>query len=180
MRRFVVVLTSLGLLLAACGSAAENIAEQIVENETGGNIEINDDSIVIESDDGEATLEISEDDDGITITGTDDSGEEVSIEMGGTEVPDDFPMPIFQPSEVTHVSTFAAESGSSFGVTLEIDPDDADDALAFYKDWIEGEGLSVMSSNDMIIGDSDDAVAMAQVSEYGSYSEVVLSWTPSG
>ncbi len=59
MRRFVIVFASLGLLLAACGGAAETLTEQIVENETGGNIENNGDSIVIESDDGEATIEIS-------------------------------------------------------------------------------------------------------------------------
>ncbi|MDH5371641.1 MAG: hypothetical protein OEX97_01715 [Acidimicrobiia bacterium] len=180
MRRFVVVLASLGLLLAACGSAAETIAEKIVENETGGDVEFDDGVIVIESDDGDATVEISEDEDGITITGTDDSGDEVSIEMGGTEVPDDFPMPIFDPSEVTHVSTFAVGSGSSFSVTLEIDPDDAGDALAFYQDWFEEEGLSVMSSGEMVIADNDDVTSIVQVAEYGSYSEVVLSWTPKG
>lgn len=179
MRRFVIAIASGALVLAACGGA-DTIAENIIENETGGEVDVNDDSIVIKSDDGDTTIEISEDDDGVTISGTDDSGEEVSIEMGGTEVPDDFPMPIFDPSEVTHVSTFAMASGSSFSVTLEIDPGDAGDALAFYQDWFDEEGLPVTSSDSMVIADGDAVTSIVQVAEYGSYSEVVLTWTPSG
>ena len=122
MRRIVIAGVAAALMLSACGNAAENIAENIIEAETGGEVDVEGDSIVIQSDDGETEIEISGDDETVVISGTDESGEDISIEMGGTEIPADFPMPIFDPSEVTHVSTFDLAEGSSFSVTLEIDP----------------------------------------------------------
>lgn len=178
MRRTVIVAVAAALMLSACGNAAENIAENIIEAETGGEVDVEGDSIVFQSDDGETEIEISGDDESVVISGTDESGEDISIEMGGTEIPADFPMPVFDPSEVTHVSTFDMAEGSSFSVTLEIDPGDATDAIDFYKDWFEGEGMSVTSSDTMVIAESDAVVSIVQVAEYGSYSEVVLTWTP--
>lgn len=179
MRRALPVLV-LMLLLAACGNAAENLAEEIIESQTGGEIDVEGDSVIIQSEDGDATIEFSEDDDGVTVSGTDESGEDITIEMGGTEVPDDFPMPIYSGGEVTHVSSFDMGDTSSYSVTLEIDPDDAADALGFYQEWLEGEGMSITSSETMVIAESDDVTSIVQVSPYGSYSEVVMTWTPNG
>ena len=178
MRRTVIIAVAAALMLSACGNAVENIAENIIEAETGGEVDVEGDSIVIQSDDGETEIEISGDDETVVISGTDESGEDISIEMGGTEIPADFPMPVFDPSEVTHVSTFDMAGGSSFSVTLEIDPGNATDAIDFYKDWFEAEGMSVTSSDTMVIAESDAVVSIVQVAEYGSYSEVVLTWTP--
>jgi hypothetical protein len=178
MRRIVIAIVSAALMLSACGNAADNLTEQIVESESGGDMEISDDSIVFQSDDGDATMTVTGDDEGVSISGTDESGEDINIQMGGTEVPDDFPMPIFDPSDVTLVSSFEMATGSSYSVTLKIDPGDAADAIAFYKDWIEGESMSMTSSNEMVIGEGDEATAIVQVAEYGDYSEVVMTWTP--
>jgi hypothetical protein len=175
-RKTLIALASAGLMLAGCGSAAENLAEEAIESETGAEVDIDDDSIVIESDDG--TIEIDSSDDGVSISGTGDDGEDITIEMGGTEVPADFPMPIYTPSEVTHVSSFDMGSAVSYSVTLEIEPGDAADAVTFYRDWYESEQMNMSSSDTMVIGEGDGITSMVQVADYGSYSEVVLTWTP--
>lgn len=177
MRRVAIVVLGV-LVLAACGSATEELTEQLIESETGAEVEFDGDSMVIESEDGEGSLTIEDDGDGVTISGSGDDGEDVTIEMGGAEVPEDFPMPIFDPSEVTIVSTFAVGDESSFSVTLEIDPGDAEEALAFYLDWFEAEGMEVMSSESMVIAESEQITSIVQVAEYGEYSEVILTWTP--
>ena len=92
---------------------------------------------------------------------------------------DDFPMPLFDPSEVTNVSSVDAASGSSTSVTLQIDPGDTGAVLDFYRGWLDGQGMDVTSSDTMLIGESDTAISFVQVADYGSYSEVVLTWTPS-
>lgn len=178
MRRTFVALASATLVLAACGNAAENLAEKAVEAQTGGEIDLNDGSIVVQSDDGDATIVVQSDDEKISISGTDESGQDITIEMGGIEVPDDFPMPVFEPGEVTHVSVYEMATQSSYSVTVEIDPGNAADALAFYQDWLEGEQMSVTTSDVMVIGESDDITSIVQVADYGDYSEVILTWTP--
>lgn len=180
MRRVMLVFLSLVITTAACGNTAENVAEEIIEAQTGGEVDVEGDSVVIQSEDGDATIEFSEDDDGVTVSGTDESGEEITIEMGGTEVPDGFPMPIYSPGEVTHVSSFDMGDTSSYSVTVEIDPDDSTDAINFYKEWLEGEGMSITSSESMVIAESDAVTSIVQVTPYGDYSEVVLTWTPNG
>ncbi len=178
MRKAMILLVAAALTLAACGNAAEKAAEEVVGAQAGGEVDIQNDSVSIETDEGEASVEVSGDDETIVVTGTDESGDEVTIEMGGTELPADFPMPVFTPSEVTHVSTWTDADQASYSVTLEIDPADAADAIAFYKAWFDGEGMTVTSSDTTVIGESDAVTSIVQVTEYGSYSEVVLTWTP--
>lgn len=182
MRRILITIAAVSLTLTACGDAAENLAEQAIEAQTGGDVQISEDdgTISIQSDDDGGTLTIEEEDgEGITITGSDESGEQVTVQMGGTEVPDDFPMPLFDPGEVTHVASIDTPNGASISVTLEIDPGDATAAVDFYRDWLGGQGMEVTSSDTMVIGESDTVVSIVQVTEYGAYSEVVMTWSPS-
>jgi hypothetical protein len=181
MRRLIIIGVAISFALTACGGGAENLAEQAIEAQTGEGVQITEDdgTILIESEDDGGTLTIEEEEgEGITITGTDESGEQVAIQMGGTEVPDDFPMPLFDPSEVTHVASMDTPDGSSTSVTLEIDPGDAAAAIDFYRDWLGTQDMEVTSSDTMVIGESDTVVSIVQVTEYGAYSEVVVSWSP--
>ena len=175
------ILTALAVAvtLTACGNAAENLAEKAIESQSGGDVAVDDGTIVIQSDDGDAVIQTQDNGDGITVSGTDASGEGVTLQMGGSEIPDDFPMPLFDPSEVTNVSSVDAASGSSTSVTLQIDPGDTGAVLDFYRGWLDGQGMDVTSSDTMLIGESDTAISFVQVADYGSYSEVVLTWTPS-
>lgn len=171
------------LLLAACGNVAQTIAEKTVEAQTGGDVSISDDgkTINVESKDGSGSIKFSDNgDNGASISGTDEKGNEFSVNMGGSEVPDDFPMPIFDPSEVTNVSTSESSAGKSFAITLKIDPGDADAAIAFYNDWLTGQGMDVQASDGIVIGTSDQSFSMVATADYGDYSELIISWSPGG
>jgi len=59
-RTSIALIAVLLLILTACGSAAEELAERAIENETGGDVELDLDSdggsVNIESDDGSLTI----------------------------------------------------------------------------------------------------------------------------
>lgn len=169
------------LLVAACGNSAENVAERIIEEQTGSDVDISDDggSVQITDEEG-GTIDISSDDESIVITGTDESGDEMSIEMGGTEIPEGFPMPIPDGSEVVLVSSLETPNGASYSVTVEIDPNDAADIVSMYEGWYADQGMDVTSSASMVIGENDSTTSLVQITEFGSYSEVILTWSPTG
>lgn len=103
MRRTVVVIVAM-LVVAACGNAAENIAEQAIEADGGGDVDIEVD------DDGETVSMEFEDEDG--------SG---SVSFGGGEIPDDFPLPVPDGGDVIQVVEL---SDGSQSVSMQYDPDD--------------------------------------------------------
>ncbi len=179
--RIVVLGAVLMVLVAACGSASENIAERIIENETGGEVDISDDGAVMQvTDEDGNTLDINTDDDSVVISGTDEEGNETNIVMGGTEIPEGFPMPIPDGAEVTNVSSIETANGASYSVTVEIDPNDTADVLEMYKGWYADQGLEVSSSESTVIGQSDATTSLVQIADYGDYSEAVLTWSPAG
>ena len=169
------------LLVAACGNSAQKVAERAIEQQTGSAVDISDDGgpIQVTGEDGGA-IDVNGDGESIVITGTDDSGNETRIEMGGTEIPDGFPMPIPDGSEVTLVSSFDSPNGASYSVTVSIDPDDTAAVLSMYKAWYADQGMDVTSSDSMVIGQSDETSSLVQIADYGDYSEVVLTWSPTG
>lgn len=169
------------LVVAACGNAAETVAERVIENQTGDDVNLSDDGESMQVTDEEGnTLDINSDDETIVITGTDEEGNESIIEMGGTEVPEEFPMPIPDGSEVTNVSSFESPAGASYTVTVEIDPGETAAVLEMYKTWYADQGLEVSSSDSMVIGSNDSTTSLAQITDYGDYSEVILTWSPTG
>ncbi len=186
LQRLIVMIVTATLVLAACGKAAETLTEKAIEAQTGGNVDLSDDrgSISFESEDGSGSISIQSDGSGETgtISGTDGEGNEFSTRVGGTEIPDDFPMPVFEPSEVTAVITTEASVGSAFIVKLEIAQGDADAVLAFYEDWFSAEGMEIIAVLEIGLGSTLAAsdTAAAQVSIIDEPVEVLLNWSPTG
>lgn len=174
------------LLLSACGKATEAINERAIEAQTGGSVDISDDgdSISFESGGSSGSISIQSDEDGDTgtLSGIDAEGNEFSTKVGGTEVPGDFPMPIFEPSAVTGVITNEASVGTAFIIQLEIIPGDADALLGFYEDWFAGEGMATLDAGLAgILANSDTiSAAVSVLEEGGEPAVVILSWTPIG
>jgi hypothetical protein len=175
------------LVLTACGKAAETLTEKAIEAQTGGDVDISDDgnSISIESEDGSGSISIESGDNGETgsISGTDDSGNEFKVDVGGAEIPDDFPMPVFEPSEVTGVIKTETSAGTSYIINLVIAEGDADSVLDFYKDWFASEGMEIAAIIEIglgsILAGSDTAAAQVSILD-GPPVEVLLNWTPTG
>lgn len=174
------------LLVTACGKAAETLTEKAIEAQTGGDVDISDDgsSIVFESKEGSGSISIdSGGDDTGSISGTDDSGNEFRVDVGGGEIPDDFPMPVFEPSEVTGVIAVETGAASGFIVNLVIAESDAGAVLDFYRDWFDSEGMEIIAIIEVglgsILAGSDTAAAQVSILD-GQPVEVLLSWTPTG
>ncbi|MEN8238912.1 MAG: hypothetical protein ABFR53_06890 [Actinomycetota bacterium] len=112
MKRIAIAFVALALILAACQSVTENIAEnlteQVLESEGLENVEIDTDS-------GEVSIET----------------DEGSVTIGGGEIPDGFPIPVPDGYQVT--SVFTAEGTSS--VSLAYGNGDFGAIEAFYEDW---------------------------------------------
>lgn len=186
-RRLIVIVVTTTLLLSACGKATETITEKALETQLGGDVSISDDggSISFESEDGSGSISIESDDDGETgtISGTDGEGNEFSTNVGGSEIPDNFPMPVFEPSTVVGVITTETSAGSAFIVKLEIAPGDADAALAFYEDWFSAEGMEIIAILEIglgsILAGTDTAAAQVSIID-GPPIEVLLNWSPIG
>ena len=184
--RVIIVIVAATLFLTACGNVAETLPEKAIEAQTGGNVDISGDggSISFESEDGSGSISIQSDDNGETgtISGTDSEGNEFRTEVGGEEIPDDFPMPIFAPSKVTAVVTTEASAGTAYIVKLGIARGDADAALTFYEDWFADEGMEIVAMVEVGLGSilaSSDTVA-AQVSIIDEPVEILLNWSPIG
>ena len=184
-QRLIVAVLAVALLVTACSKAAETITERAIEAQTDADVSLSDDSISFESEDGSGSISIESGEDGETgtISGTDDSGNEFSVEVGGTEIPDDFPMPVFEPSEVTGVIATQTSAGSSFIINLVIDEGDADTVLSFYEDWFTSEGMEIIAVIEIglgsILAGSDTAAAQVSIID-GPPVEVLLNWTPTG
>ena len=185
-RRLIVIVVSAALLLTACGKVAETLTEKALEAQTGGEVNISDDgsSISFESEDGSGSISIQTDDDETgSISGTDDSGNEFRVDVGGSEIPDDFPMPVFEPSEVTGVITSQTPAGNTYIVKLVIAEGDADAALDFYENWFASEGMEIIAVIEVGLGSllagSDTAAAQVSILD-GPPVEVLLGWTPTG
>ncbi len=111
-----VLIAALALVAAACGSVAERVVENAVENNAGiENVEIDQDS-------GEISIEF-DDEDG--------SG---SLTFGGGEIPDGFPIPLPDGGQVVAV----IEQGDFQTVSLTYPGDRYDDVVEFFQEWADG------------------------------------------
>ena len=126
MKRLVPVVLGFALILAACQSTSETIAEQLAEEVEGvDNVEIDPDSgqVKIETDDG-------------------------SVTIGGGELPDDFPVPLPDGYQVT--SVFSAEGSSAVSVAY---PDgNFDEIVAFFDNWTSGQSAAWTKSTSSVSG----------------------------
>lgn len=122
---------------AACGKAEDKLAEKIVEkgieSGTGGDVDINteDGSVKIKTDDGEATY-------------------------GGSEIPEGWPddVPIIDHTEVLTTSSMSSDEGENLMVMVITEKSVAD-TVAWYKDrltgWTKDSESSMSSDGDELI-----------------------------
>jgi len=76
-----------------------------------------------------------------------DDGEQ-SGEVGfGSELPDDFPLPVPAGFEVGSVFQFDDANGTTFSVVLNGPEQDFDDVATLYEDFLNSEGFEVEKSD---------------------------------
>jgi hypothetical protein len=113
MKGIAVVMVALALAAAACQSASDQIAEQIIEQQEGV------ENVDIDTETGEVSIET----------------DEGSFSIGGDEIPAGFPIPF--PSGYEVVSVFSSDTGGAVAV---ISPGDRwDEIVGFYDDWTAGQ-----------------------------------------
>ena len=164
----IAVLAGSALLLAACGSTTESGIEELIEQQSGGEVDIDldDGEIKVQTSDGEFSLDIDEDDgsfsvdvdgeevisgdiddegDGsLTIEG-EDGDSAIEIESGGS-IPDDWPGDVPQPEGLTIDTSSAFTSGDQVTVSVTGTTDDAEAFADAYGGQLEGAGLPQTSS----------------------------------
>ena len=118
--RLLVVLGVLALVIAACGGG-EELAEQIIESQ------------------GDGEIEIEENDGTVAVTIETEDGEDATATFGGGEVPDDFPVPVPSGGDVQAVM----ESPAGTTITIFYPASEFDSLLAFYEDWVNTVGGEV-------------------------------------
>ena len=132
------------LLVAACSSAsdtvAENLTEQLIESGVDGNVDVDvsgdgeDMTINIESEDGDVSMNVSGDGDEQTIEMESEDG---SITIGaGSEIPESLTIPVPDGGDVT--TSVEMEEGVMVVVTYP--EGDYDAIVSFYDDWTAGTG----------------------------------------
>lgn len=109
------------MVIAACGSASETVAEQIIES-------------------GDGVTDVNIDGDQVTVEFDDEEGGG-SIVIGGGEVPDGLAIEVPGGGEVT--TSF--EQDSSYVVSLAYPLDEFDNLVEFYTDWVAETGAENVS-----------------------------------
>ncbi len=127
--RLLIVLVVLALVAVGCAKAAERTIEGAIEKqleEEGG---------------GNANVDISEDDGSVSI-----ETDEGSMQIGGGEIPSDFPLPVPEGAEVVSVISTSGETAGS-QVSMTFDPDHFDDVATLYDDFFNEQDWEVSRSN---------------------------------
>jgi len=137
-------IAAFALLMAACSSAsdvvADNVTEQLIEAGVEGDVDVDisgdgeDMSINVESEDGDFSIDVSGDGDDATIEMETEDG---SIVVGsGAEVPDGLEIPVPDGGDV--MSSITAED--MVLVSLTYDLGRFDEIVEFYESWTAGSG----------------------------------------
>jgi hypothetical protein len=155
---FVIVLA---VGLGGCKSVSEKIGEEIVGGVIGGDVDVSEDEVTIQTDEGDVTI----------------AGGEGALTEG-------FPKdcPIYKDSTVESSSRFESGEQVQYYATLQA-PDSVGDVHAWYKGEFESEGWSIendfkMSADDgetaMLYAKKGDLEASATMSQRDGGTEIVL------
>lgn len=156
-----IVLAVLGLIAVGCAKTAEQTMENQIENqleeESGGNADVD-----INEDDGSVSVET----------------DEGSMQIGGGEIPSDFPLPVPDDAAVLSVvSTSGDNAGAQ--VSMSFDPGDFDDVAAMYDDFFNDQGWEVSRTNSdsdgsklVIISGSNDQLTTSVIVAYTDGEEM--------
>jgi hypothetical protein len=105
--------------------------------------------------------------------------------IGGTDIPEDFPLPIPDYEEVMGVVTQSDDSGAYSSVILSFDPGDLDDVADLYEDFFNDQDWEVSRTNSssdgstftMINGTSEEENASAVIAHEEGEDLATLSLT---
>lgn len=164
-RMMFVAIAAFALLVAACSSTsdvvADNVAEQLIEAGVEGDVDVDvsgdgeDVSINVESEEGDISIDVSGEDEEVTIQM---DSEEGSVSIGvGTELPDELEIPIPDGGEV--MASFVADDAVT--VALSYDLNRFDELTGFYEDWTGASG-DEWASNSMSV-DTDDGTQRSEM-----------------
>jgi len=174
MRIRIAVVGVVALLASACGGGGSSPLGAGVTDQ-GGNSAAQDAANQALGD--SAQVDLGED--GFSVSGTDANGNAQQFDSG-TKVPDGFPMPIPDGTEVTLVNQLEDANGPSYNVTISFDPSRRDEIMGFYRDWFTANGYEVYtgSNPDVMAGDTASNTSLVVYNDFGSYSEVTMNWGP--
>ena len=114
MRRVAVLVSVFALVVAGCASATEGITEQIIEQSSGGEADVD-----LDLDSGQVSVET----------------EDGSISIGGGDIPDGFPVPFPDGGDVQ--STFTSDDAAAVSVAYARDR--YDELVGYYENWVAGQ-----------------------------------------
>lgn len=192
------------LAITACGSddgssddAAEALAEQIIEQAGGGDVDIDTDDGEITLTDEDGSVEISTDDDEMTMTVEGDEGD-FAASLGG-DLPAEFPFPLPDEFGVGSSMQIEDEAGTSYSAVINVAAEEYEAVKALYESWLESEGFTVdafevENADDtkgvFISGERDDVDAFVSISleevandDAGNLfyeTAISLTWGPRG
>jgi hypothetical protein len=162
MRKTLIALIGTIVLVAtACGggeSVSENLAERLIEDqledEGGGDVDINFD------DDGDGSFSID-------VEGEDGG----SFSFGGGDIPDELTIPI--PTGGNVLTTMVTDGDVL--VTLTYPTSEFDSVVAFYQDWTDGESEEFQKSTSTF--NSADDVTIRTAAFFSSDSSTTINVT---
>ncbi len=161
-RWLLIVFAILSLVAAGCGgdSATDNLVENILEQQPGVD-----------------EVDIDSEDDSMTISFESEEGD-ISMEMGsGQELPEGFPFPIPDGSEVVGSSTWEGPDGVAMQAGLEFSAENFDSVVEFYEDFFEDEGFEITKTTS---GSGVDAMVMLLADRADTTASVVVTRTDLG
>jgi hypothetical protein len=145
----------MALAAAGCAKTVENTLEEAIERQ-----------LEEEGDSGDVDIEIDEDNGSVSI-----ETDEGSVQIGGNDIPDDFPLPVPDYEEISGVVTQSEGSTSYTQVILSFDPDDFDDVADLYEDFFNDEGWEVTRTNSS--GDGQSLAIISGTNEEVNASAVI-------
>ncbi|MGZ5384296.1 MAG: hypothetical protein ACXW15_07285 [Acidimicrobiia bacterium] len=159
--RLMIVLAVLALIAVGCAKTAEQTLENQVENQ------------LEEESGGDANVDINEDDGSVSI-----ETDEGSMQIGGGEIPSDFPLPVPDHAAVLSVVSTSGENAGA-QVSMSFDPGDFDDVAAMYDDFFNDQDWEVSRTNSdsdgskvVIISGSNDELTTSVIVAYTDGEEM--------
>lgn len=145
----ITIIAGLAVALTGCDLVGEELAEQAAEQVTGADIEVDEDGVSVESEEGS----FSADEDGLQM-----ETEDGSFESQTGEIPDDFPGAVPLPdATVINGSRLDGQDGVAWTVNFQYESGDPEQVLQDQVAALEDAGFT--SESDFNMGDSSGGMA---------------------
>lgn len=153
-RHLAITLTAaLAIALGGCDMIGEELAERAVEGATGTDVEVDEDGVNVESDEGS----FSADEGGFSM-----DTEDGSFESRGGQVPEDFPGSVPLPdAEVVNGSRLDGEDGIAWMVNFQYDSGQPREVLQAQVEALQKAGFTTDGESNFSMGDDSGGMAGA-------------------